>query len=263
MPLLELKDVAVRFPTPNDRRRQLTALEGVNLSVDTSEFIAIVGPSGCGKSTLLRLVDGLIAPSEGRVLLHGAPVSGPGPDRAVVFQQASLLPWRTVLRNVAFGLECLDVPRKEREERARQYIRLVGLEGFEEYFPGQLSGGMQQRVGLARALAVEPEVMLLDEPFGALDAQTRVQMQLELARIWSTEKRTTILITHDIDEAIFLADRVYVMSRSPGRIVEVIQIPFPQPRTDAVRLDPRFAQLHARMWDLLAAPQQPGSRSGS
>jgi len=252
MSMLTIEDVTKTYTTRRGRSTSRTlALDGVSLSVAQGEFVAIIGASGCGKSTLLRMIDGLTRPSSGKVLLHGKEVTAPGRDRGVVFQHAHLLPWRTVYDNVAFGLECQGVPKAERDERSRRYLDLVGLRGFEKHFPGQLSGGMQQRVGLARAFAIEPEILLLDEPFGALDAQTRLTMQTELARIWLVEKRTALLITHDIEEALFLADRVFVMSRRPGRIVEVIEVPFSRPRGDDVRADAEFARLKLHLWESL------------
>jgi NitT/TauT family transport system ATP-binding protein len=252
MSMLVIEDVSKTFLTKRGRTQQATiALEGVNLSVERGEFCAIIGASGCGKSTLLRMIDGLTRPTSGRVLLHGAEITKPGRDRGVVFQHAHLLPWRTVEDNIGFGLECQGVGKVERAPLVRKYLEMVGLKGFEKHFPGQLSGGMQQRVGLARAFAIEPEMLLLDEPFGALDAQTRLTMQTELARIWAVEKRTAVLITHDIEEAVFLADRVFVMSSRPGRIVEVIDVPFPRPRVDVVRADPEFGRLKLHLWESL------------
>ncbi len=250
MRLLTLEHVSKTFTVRQGKADQeLHALTDVNLEVDEGEFCTLIGPSGCGKSTLLRIIDGLIAPTEGELRLRGTPVTGPGPDRGFVFQAPNLLPWRTVTRNVAFGLECLKIPREERDRRAAHYIEMVGLARFADYYPAQLSGGMQQRVGLARAFAIEPEIMLLDEPFGALDAQTRVGLQGELERIWERERRTSVLVTHDIDEALFLADRVILMGRNPGRIRETIDVPFPRPRDASIRTDPHFTMLKARLWE--------------
>ena len=255
MPLLTLEHVEKTFTVRRGKTDQeLHALADINLDVESGEFCALIGPSGCGKSTLLRIVDGLLTPTSGRVLLHGRPVTGPGADRGFVFQHSNLLPWRTVKKNVEFGLECQGVEAGERAKRAERYLDMVGLDGFENYYPGQLSGGMQQRVGLARAFAIEPDIMLLDEPFGALDAQTRVQLQGELEQIWARERRTSILVTHDIEEAIFLADRVVVMSRRPGRIRDALDVPFGRPRDDAIRVDPKFAALKAQLWDGLKDP---------
>lgn len=252
MTLLVLEDVGKSFSVRRERKdEEIRALWGVNLDIHEGEFLAIIGASGCGKSTLLRLIDGLLAPSTGRILMHGEPLTGPGPERGVVFQHSNLLPWRTALRNVELGLESQKVPAAQRRERARTYLDMVGLGGFERAYPSQLSGGMQQRVGLARALAIEPEILLLDEPFGALDAQTRVVLQSELERIWSLQRRTAVLVTHDIEEAIFLADRIMVMSSRPGRVKEMVEVDFPRPRRDALRGDARFARLKSYLWEAL------------
>ena len=254
MSLLAIENVSKTF---NAKRggtvRGTLALTDVSFTVEDGEFLVIIGSSGCGKSTLLRLIDGLIAPSEGRVTIHGREVTGPGPDRGVVFQQANLLAWRTVRGNIEFGLECLGVDKAERRRRTTRYIEMVGLTGFEDHYPAQLSGGMQQRVGLARAFAVEPEILLMDEPFGALDAQTRLILQSELEHIWSANRRTAILITHDMEEALFLADRIVVMSSHPGRVSSILEVPFARPRSDEIRADPRFAEMKATLWEALKA----------
>jgi NitT/TauT family transport system ATP-binding protein len=210
------------------------AVSNLELDVTRGTFVTIVGPSGCGKSSLLMAIAGLVRPTGGRVLVDGEPVSGPGRDRAMVFQDFALMPWRTVLDNVRFGLELQRWEGEEGEDltaRARRYVELVGLSGFEHYHPHQLSGGMRQRVGIARALAVDPEILLLDEPFGSLDAQTRDEMGNELLAIWERNKKTALFVTHSIDEAIFLADRVVVMAKNPGRITEIIPVDLPRPRT--------------------------------
>jgi NitT/TauT family transport system ATP-binding protein len=254
MSLLAIENVSKTFNAKRGGTVQGTlALTDVSFTVEDGEFLVIIGSSGCGKSTLLRLIDGLIAPSEGRVTIHGQEVTGPGPDRGVVFQQANLLAWRTVRGNIEFGLECLGVDKAERRRRATRYIDMVGLTGFEDHYPAQLSGGMQQRVGLARAFAVEPEILLMDEPFGALDAQTRLILQSELEHIWSANRRTAILITHDMEEALFLADRIVVMSSHPGRVSSIIEVPFARPRDDEIRADPRFAEMKATLWEALKA----------
>ena len=259
MSMLEIAGVSKTFTTKRGRmRRETHALDDISLTVREGEFLVIVGASGCGKSTLLRMIDGLTAPTSGQITLRGKAITAPGPDRGVVFQHAHLLPWRTVRRNVDFGLECQHLPAPERRQRTAKYLSMVGLESFSDHYPGQLSGGMQQRVGLARALAVEPEILLLDEPFGALDAQTRLVMQTELERIWSLEKRTAILITHDIEEALFLADRIVVMTPRPGRVSQVVDVPFDRPRTDAVRSDPVFARMKLELWEALkSGVEQP------
>src|SRR5258707_5883815 len=207
------------------------AIDGVPLDIRPGEFVAIVGPSGCGKTTFLNAVDGLQPISGGTLELNGKSIARPGPDRAMVFQQASLLPWRTVLGNVVYGLELLGrASKRERNDHAREFIRMVGLEGFEESFPTELSGGMQQRVNLARALATDPEMLLLDEPFASLDAQTREFMQRELLRICAETRKTAMFITHDIKEAVYLADRVVVFTRRPGRVKKCVEVHLPRPR---------------------------------
>src|SRR6201996_5545513 len=208
----------------------LEALRGINLNVERGEFISVVGPSGCGKTTFLRIVAGLEHASSGEVLLDGRAVREPGTDRGFVFQNDSLLPWRTVLANAIIGREIAGSLGPADRKRTMELLKLVGLEGFEHYHPRQLSGGMRQRVNLARALAIDPEVLLLDEPFASLDAQTREVMQLELLRIWTTYRKTVAFVTHQIDEAVFLADRVVVMSAHPGRIREEIPVMFARPR---------------------------------
>ncbi|GLK66144.1 ATP-binding cassette domain-containing protein [Paracoccus kondratievae] len=211
-------------------RSSLSVLRNLDLDVNGGEILAIVGPSGCGKTTLLRVLAGLESPDRGEVLIDGHPVAGVGRERAVIFQEPRLLPWLTVLENVAFGLEVRGVPAAQARERARHYIHLVGLTEFAEAWPRQLSGGMAQRVGIARALTVQPEILLLDEPFGALDAMTKLTMQEELARIWREEGVTMILVTHDLEEAIFLADRVLVLSRDNSDPARLIDVDLPRPR---------------------------------
>lgn len=208
----------------------LSVLRDINLDIRAGESLAIVGPSGCGKTTLLRVLAGLEVPDSGEVLIDGAHVGGVGRERAIIFQEPRLLPWLNVLRNVAFGLEMRGLPRERAEAHARRYIRLVGLAEFEEAYPRQLSGGMAQRVGIARALTVQPEILLLDEPLGALDAMTKLTMQEELARIWREEQVTLILVTHDLEEAIFLADRVLVLPKEKGSLPRLIEVDLPRPR---------------------------------
>jgi NitT/TauT family transport system ATP-binding protein len=234
------------------------ALDQVSLSMPAGQFVSIVGPSGCGKSTLLRLIDGLEVPDAGEVLIEGTPVREPSLDRGVVFQSPNLLPWRTVQRNVEFGLESLGVRRAERAARARELIDLVGLGDFAESYPSQLSGGMQQRVGLARALALNPAMLLMDEPFAAVDAQTRLVLQEELERIWLQSEKSVVFITHDIEEALFLADVVLVMSKSPGRIIDTVPVSFPRPRTYDVRGTAEFAASVRRLLDALRVQVRPG-----
>jgi NitT/TauT family transport system ATP-binding protein len=249
-PKLEAQDIRLAYTQPRTAT-QLVALDGVNLQVMDGEFVAIVGPSGCGKTTFLSVVDGLIAATGGRVLVDGEVVTRPGPDRAVVFQDASLLPWRTVLGNVRYGLECLGVRTREADARAEKLIALVGLSGFEHHYPHELSGGMQQRVNLARALVVDPKILLMDEPFASLDAQTRELMQEELTRIWEKARKTVLFITHQIDEAIFLADRVVVFSGRPGRVKDSIAIDIERPRPIGVKRQARFHALEDRIWGLI------------
>lgn len=215
------------------------------------EFISLLGPSGCGKTTLLKIVAGLLRPTRGRVLINDREVAGPGPDRAVVFQDFVLLPWDTVLKNVAFGLELRGVERNEREATAREKLALVGLTSFEASYPHELSGGMKQRVGIARALAVDPQILLMDEPFGSLDALNRQLLQNELLEIWQGDRKTVLFVTHSIEEAVFLSDRVVVMGTKPGRVIEQIEIDLPRPRRDEVRTDPRFHALTDHLWELL------------
>jgi NitT/TauT family transport system ATP-binding protein len=218
----------------------------------------VLGPSGCGKTTLLRMVAGLIPADAGTIKLDGRTVTGPGPERAMVFQSIALLPWATVLANVAFGLKLRGVAKSEREARAAELLELVGLTGFENRLPGELSGGMQQRVGLARALAVDPKILLMDEPFGALDEQTRRLLQEELLQIWETTRKTVIFITHSMEEAVLLGDRIVLMSPRPGRIVDVTQVPLPRPRAatvDQIEGSAEFAAITAQLWHRLREMQ--------
>jgi NitT/TauT family transport system ATP-binding protein len=230
----------------------LVALSNVDFEVHAREFMVLVGPSGCGKSTLLDLVSGLSEPSSGVILIDGEPVAGPGPDRGIVFQQYALFPWRTALSNIEFGLEAVGVPRRERRERARYYLSLVGLSGFEHRYPHQLSGGMKQRVAIARSLSSDPDILLMDEPFAALDAQTRETLQDELLRIWEKTGKTILFITHAIDEAVYLGQRVAVMTARPGRILDIVDIPLgSRARSDDLRSDPEFVRLRREIWTLL------------
>jgi NitT/TauT family transport system ATP-binding protein len=231
---------------------EVVALTDVSFSVHEGEFLAIVGPSGCGKTTLLNIVAGLLPYAEGTVAIDGRRVTGPGVDRAVVFQHSSLLPWRTVAGNVRFGME---MQRRFDEaamrERTEHFVQMVGLVGFERHYPSELSGGMQQRVNLARALAADPAVLLMDEPFAALDAQTREFMQAELLKIWSEARKTVLFITHQINEAVYLADRVVVMSSRPGRVKDVLPVPFGRPRPLSLKRDPEFLKIEDAMWRLV------------
>jgi NitT/TauT family transport system ATP-binding protein len=244
-PHLQIEDLTITYDKPHEAGT-FVAVAAFNLEVARGTFVTIVGPSGCGKSSVLLAVAGLTTPSRGRVLVDGRPVAGPGRDRAMVFQEFALMPWRTVVENVRFGLE-LQRWNGDATARARKYVQLVGLDKFEHYRPHQLSGGMRQRVGIARALAVDPQILLLDEPFGALDAQTREAMGDELLAIWEQDKKTALFVTHSIDEAIVLGDVVVVMSRGPGRIIETISIDLPRPRTVDVTDTAAFVEYRRRV----------------
>jgi NitT/TauT family transport system ATP-binding protein len=251
---LEVKGVSKSFV----RRDGISVpvLENMNLDVGKLEFLALIGPSGCGKSTLLRIIGGLEPCDSGSVVLNGIDVTGrTGNRRAMVFQSFDLFPWRTTLGNVMFGLQALRVPVTRRRDVAQHYIELVGLSGFESAYPHQLSGGMQQRVGIARALAIDPEILLMDEPFGALDVQTRDILQDELLRIWQTESKTVVFVTHGIEEALYLADRIVVFSPRPARILRVIDVPFGRPRAEAIKSRPEFVELRREIWDVLKKGQ--------
>ncbi len=228
------------------------ALQECTVEIRPNEVMCIIGPSGCGKTTLLRIIDGLTRPDGGRVLIDGKEITGPRRDLAMVFQHFGLFPWKTVYQNVAYGLRVHGRPEQEIQESVARYIELVGLIGFERHYPYQLSGGMQQRVGLARAFAVNPSVLLMDEPFGSLDAQTREVMQEELLRLWRIQRKTLVFVTHSIDEAIILGDRVALMTHRPGRIKEVVDVEIPRPRDpETVRGSPRYASLRRSIWNEL------------
>jgi NitT/TauT family transport system ATP-binding protein len=229
----------------------LEALRNIAFDVAAGEFIAIVGPSGCGKTTFLRIVAGLERASAGEVEIDGRLVEGPGGDRGFVFQQDSLLPWRTVFANAMIGPEIAGSDGEPQKRRTLDLLKLVGLGGFEQYFPRQLSGGMRQRVNLARALAIDPEILLMDEPFSALDAQSREIMQTELLRIWEQGRKTVLFVTHQIDEAVFLADRVLVFARRPGRLQEAVEIDLPRPRALGVKRTPEFVAYVDHIWKLI------------
>jgi NitT/TauT family transport system ATP-binding protein len=229
----------------------LEVLSDINVAIERGEFISLVGPSGCGKTTLLRIVAGLESASAGAVLLDGREVRQPGGDRGFVFQNDNLLPWRTVFANAMIGPEVAGRVGAAEKSRTAELLRLVGLEGFENYFPRQLSGGMRQRVNLARALAIDPDILLMDEPFSALDAQTREIMQTELMRIWEKGRKTVLFVTHQIDEAVFLSDRVLVLARRPGRIQENVEITLPRPRTLAGKRTAEFVAYVDRIWRLI------------
>jgi NitT/TauT family transport system ATP-binding protein len=229
----------------------LLVLSNISLQIYASEFVSIVGASGCGKTTLLRILDGLTAPSAGEVLIDGQRISAPGPDRGFVFQKDALWPWRNTMGNILFGLQIQRRPRAQARAIAQQLIELVGLKGFESHYPHQLSGGMRQRVNLARALAIDPEVLLMDEPFASLDAQTREVMQLELIRIWTGRRKTVVFVTHQIDEAVFLSDRVVVLAARPGRVKNIVTIELPRPRPFAIKRSREFVAFVDRIWNLL------------
>lgn len=242
---LKIEDVKKIY---NSRNGEMIALNGVNLDIYENEFICVVGPSGCGKSTLLNIIAGLLEPSSGKVYCDGKEVQGTGTERGVVFQQYALFPWMTVKKNVMFGLNLQGIKGAEAEEKAMKYIKMVQLEDFLDHYPKELSGGMKQRVAIARAYAVNPSVLLMDEPFGALDAQTRTQLQSELLETWEKERKTCFFITHDVDEAIILAQKVIIMSARPGRIKEIVDINIPYPRTQETKMAPEFLELKNHIW---------------
>ena len=247
IPKVQIKDVKKIY---EGRNGQTIALNGANLDIYDNEFICVVGPSGCGKSTLLNIIAGLHEATSGEVLVDGVKVEGTGVDRGVVFQQYALFPWLTVKKNVMFGLNLKKgMTDEEREAIALKYIKMVGLEKFVDSYPKELSGGMKQRVAIARAYAVNPSLLLMDEPFGALDAQTRTQLQSELLQTWQEEKKTCFFITHDVEEAIILAQRVVIMSARPGRIKEIVDIDIPYPRTQETKMSPRFMELKNYIWN--------------
>jgi NitT/TauT family transport system ATP-binding protein len=248
-PKLEVRNLTKSFQ--RGRGDPMPVLDDISLEVADLEFVAIVGPSGCGKSTFLRIVDGLVAPDRGTIAINGRAVDGPGRGRGMVFQSFDLFPWRTTLGNVEFGMQMVDVPRAECRERAKRWIERVGLRGFEDAYPHELSGGMQQRVGIARALAIEPEVLLMDEPFGALDVQTRDLLQDELLAIWQRDRKTVLFVTHSIEEAIYLADRIVLFTPRPARVERVLDVPFGRPRTEDIKSDPSFVELRRDIWQSL------------
>ncbi|MEK7229663.1 MAG: ABC transporter ATP-binding protein [Candidatus Binatota bacterium] len=246
VPCIQARDISLTFKPKN--RDSVTALKELTLDVAKGEFVSLVGPSGCGKSTFLNVLLGLLKPDGGEIRLNGKQITGPGQERAMVFQEFGLLPWRTVLANVELGLELKGVQALVRRERAMELIKMAGLAGFASHYPHELSGGMKQRVGLARALVTDPEVLLMDEPFAALDAQTRDLMQLELLQIWDRTKKTVVFVTHSIEEAAYLSDRVIVISARPGRAKDVMKIALPRPRDYEMRLSAEFNDIKARIW---------------
>lgn len=230
------------------RQGYTSSLDGVSLDIGENEFVCVVGPSGCGKSTLLNIIAGLLRPTSGKIYCDGEEVRGTGPDRGVVFQQYALFPWLTVKKNVMFGLDMKGIRGKEAEEIAMKYINMVQLEDFTDHYPKELSGGMKQRVAIARAYAADPSVLLMDEPFGALDAQTKAQLQTELLNTWENERKTCFFITHDVEEAVILAQRVVIMSARPGRIKEIVDVNIPYPRTQETKMTPEFMELKNHIW---------------
>jgi ABC-type nitrate/sulfonate/bicarbonate transport system ATPase subunit len=248
---LSIENLSRVFTSPKGQTTQ--ALTPVNFEVRENDFVTILGPSGCGKSTLLRIVAGLDRPTTGQVVLDGSPVQGPGADRGMVFQSYTLFPWLNIEQNIRFGLRERGMPEREQKERSDFFIAKVGLRGFEQHFPKQLSGGMQQRTAIARALANDPKILLLDEPFGALDNQTRVLMQELLLGIWESAQKTVLFVTHDIDEAIFMANRVVVFSARPGRIKTELAVPFPHPRHYTIKTSPEFMTLKAQLTEEIRA----------
>jgi NitT/TauT family transport system ATP-binding protein len=243
------RNVNLTYRPPN--RGPVRALQNFDIDIAEGEFLSIVGPSGCGKSTFLNVLLGLIRPDSGDIQMQGRPIAGPGTDRAMVFQEFGLLPWRTVQANVELGLELKGMASGARRTVSEPLIEMIGLSGFEGHFPHELSGGMKQRVGLARALATDPNVLLMDEPFAALDAQTRDLMQAELLRIWSKARKTVLFVTHQIEEAIYLSDRVMVMTKRPGRAKKIFPIDLPRPRDYEMRVTPKFNELKLEIWNEL------------
>ena len=247
MPLLDVRSLDKSFTTDN---REVTVIDRLSMGIDEQEFVSIVGPSGCGKSTFLHIVGGFEPKNAGEIVLNGRPLGPPGPDRGMMFQDHALFPWLTALENVCWPLEMKELGKQERRERARHYLGLVQLARYADFYPGQLSGGMKQRVALARLLALDPEVLLMDEPFGALDSQTRELLQEELQAIWREHRKTALFVTHDIDEAIYLGTRIIVFSARPGRIKADIRIPAGE-RSGDFRRSSEFFELRTQVWDLL------------
>ena len=258
--MIEVRDCRKMYRGQNGRP-DTVALDGVSLSVREHEFVCVLGPSGCGKTTLLKIIAGLLPWDAGDVLVQGRRVSGPGPDRSMVFQDFRLLPWADVISNITFGLELRGVPREQRNQVAIDWVHALGLSGFEHHYPRQLSGGMQQRVGLARALAVEPAVLLMDEPFGAVDAQTRRALQEELLRLHEATPKTVLFVTHNMSEAVRLGDRVVVLSPRPARVEEVLEVALPRPRAADIEKSPLFAELKEYLWERLRSKQAASTAS--
>ncbi len=251
--MIEVSSVSHGYPG-RDGTTFFRALSDVNLTIESGTFVSFLGPSGCGKTTLLRIINGLVIPTGGEIRIDGKKVTGPAPDRAMVFQEFNLLPWRTTRANVEFPLECQGVPSAERTKTANRALTQVGLDRFGDFFPHQLSGGMKQRVGLARALAVGPSYLFMDEPFGALDPQIREVMQVELMKLWDNDRKTVVFVTHSVDEAVFLSDRIIMFGTSPGRIIADLKIDLPRPRwqdDEAIKTSPQFVQYRNDIWKML------------
>ncbi|MGP4020612.1 ABC transporter ATP-binding protein [Saccharopolyspora sp. 5N708] len=247
--MLALSNVSKQFTADG---REFIAVTDVNLDISVGEFVCVVGPSGCGKSTLLMMIAGLLTPTSGRIAMNGTEVTSPAPSRGVVFQEGGVLPWRTVLRNVTYGLELQGSgTRSERISRAREYLDMVGLSDFEERLPKQLSGGMRQRLAIAQSLVCDPQVLLMDEPFGALDAFTRESLQLALLDIWENQRTTVCFVTHSVDEAVILADRIVVMAARPGRVAMEVPVPLARPRTPEVRATDEFQKIRQVVWQAM------------
>ncbi len=243
--VIKIDNVNKKYQT---RKGEVLALSNVNMEIKENEFICVVGPSGCGKSTLLNMIAGLLEPTEGHIYVNDKEVEGTGPERGVVFQQYALFPWLTVLKNVEYAPKLQGLRGKALEEEAMKYLKMVELEQFASSYPKELSGGMKQRVAIARAYAAKPQVLLMDEPFGALDAQTRTQLQSELIETWEKEQKTCFFITHDVEEAIILATKVVIMSARPGRIKEIVDVDIPYPRTQETKMSPRFLEIKNHIW---------------
>jgi NitT/TauT family transport system ATP-binding protein len=257
---IEIRALSKRFDVKG--RPSHLALDGINLTVREGEFVSLLGPSGCGKSTLLYMVGGFIAPSDGEIRVRDEVVSGPGPDRGPVFQEFALFPWKTVLQNVMYGLKVQKVPTDEARARAEELLQMVGLSSYAGFYPKQLSGGMRQRVAIARTLAYRPSILLMDEPFGALDAHTRTTLQNELLTIWERDRKTVLFVTHGVDEAVYLSDRVIVMSGSPGRVHRIVEIDLPRPRVRAELLtDPRYQQYVLELEGMLDHAREDGKEA--
>lgn len=252
--MIQIKRISHRFGRLEGKKQPLSVLDDVSLTIEDGKFVSFLGPSGCGKTTLLRIIDGLIRPTEGQIVIDGKVVQGPSSDRAMVFQEFNLLPWRTAQKNAEFGVELQGVGRGDRSRRGVDALRMLGLEGFGNHYPHELSGGMKQRVGLARALCTAPRTLLMDEPFGALDPQIRELMQIELMKLWESDRKTVVFVTHSVDEAIFLSDQIVIFSARPGRVLETIDVQLPRPRwknDEEVKGGAAFVEYRAHIWHML------------